>query len=176
MRIARKRARRSEFLLVVAIFLAAIALYMYFHGRSHPEHVYAVVRLERVVDGDTFWAYGVYGFKMGQSFKVRLSDVDTPERGEPGFWAATHELNDLLRSAPCIILDVDFPPYDRYGRVVAVVYIPYARDSLLNVNACLLNRHLARAVDFPGRFHPEDFKTEVPLTPEILNLLRNYCK
>ena len=40
--------------------------------------------VERIVDGDTAWMRFA-----GQSHKVRIIGIDTPERGEPGFKAAT---------------------------------------------------------------------------------------
>lgn len=134
----------------------------------------AIVVLDHVVDGDTVWVRSVYGFKAGQTFKVRLADVDTPERGEPGFAEATEEVNRILSSSPCIILDVDDPPYDRYGRVVAVVYVPEG-NVLLNLNAHLAENGFARYVDYSGSFHPEDFHLYVPVTEEIRGLIIRYC-
>lgn len=43
-------------------------------------------QVERVVDGDT--AYMVFGNTVSHS--VRVIGIDTPERGEPGFKAATN--------------------------------------------------------------------------------------
>ena len=164
--------------LVLAIILAVLSVLVYTqHSRNGPPEFQldAVVRLDRVVDGDTVWVNSVYGFKKGQQFKVRLVDVDAPERGERGYEEAKQELNRILQFASCIILDVDYPPYDRYGRVVAVVYVPDSPNILLNVNSRLVEGGFARYVDFRGSFHPEDFKYYVNVTLDARPILDRYC-
>jgi endonuclease YncB( thermonuclease family) len=159
---------------VAALVLAAASLIIYALSPESVEEIDAVVLPERVVDGDTLWVHSIYGFKAGQSFKVRLADIDTPERGEPGFLGAKNELN-ILVSNTCLLLAVDEPPYDLYGRVVAVVYIPISNDRLLNVNYVFVQKGLARYVDYPGSFHPEDFSPEIPLSAHLRSILNTYC-
>ena len=168
------RRTRSSILLVAALILAAASLLLYAYSPDSVEEIDAVVLPERVVDGDTLWVHSVYGFKAGQSFKVRLADVDTPERGEPGFFEAKNELNALV-SDKCLLLAVDEPPYDRYGRVVAVVYIPISNDRLLNVNYVLVRKGLARYVDYSGSFHSENFAPEIAFPAHIQPILNTYC-
>lgn len=52
--------------------------------------------LVRVVDGDTFDADVDLGFHVFVRLRFRLLDVDTPERGQPGFSEATSKLRNLL--------------------------------------------------------------------------------
>ena len=170
---------RSRFVfLALAAVLAASSLLIYSfqpRGVSRSFQLDAIARVHRVVDGDTVWVYSIHGFKEGQRFKVRLADIDAPEPGKKGYKAARDELNSVLHAATCIVLDVDDPPYDAYSRVVAVVYVPYSHSHLLNVNTRLVERGVARYVDYPGSFHPEDFEYFVEVPPELQSLLRRHC-
>ena len=72
--------------------------------------------VSRVVDGDTFHC------RDGR--KVRLIGVDSPERGQ-GVDArrATCALVGLLPAGRTVRLEVDVAPRDRYGRVLAYVWV-----------------------------------------------------
>jgi len=84
-----------------------------------------------IVDGDTLDLNGI---------RVRLSLVDTPERGQPGF----REAKDFASSL-CLgkkgELDVDDGQRrgDRYGREIGIVYC-----NGLNLNEKLMDEQLAR--------------------------------
>ena len=70
------------------------------------------VRLQTTIDGDTF--------VTGRGEIIRLAGIDTPERDEEGYLAATIELRgELLRST--IVLKRQGT--DRYGRTIACVYV-----------------------------------------------------
>ena len=160
---------------MVLALLSAVVYSQHFNNSSSKFQLDSVARLHRVVDGDTVWVYSVYGFKEGQRFKVRLADIDAPERGKEGYEEAKRELIRILHSASCMVLDVDSPPYDRYDRVVAVVYVPESPGVLLNVNARLVEKGFARYVDFPGSFHPENFEYYVNVPPDVRPILDRYC-
>lgn len=68
-----------------------------------------------VADGDTLQVH-VHGRLMD----IRLAEVDAPERDQPYGWHAALALIDLVRDR-----EVRIAPYDvdRYGRVVAYVYV-----------------------------------------------------
>ena len=78
------------------------------------------LRVVRVIDGDTIivrW--------RGMDEKVRLLNIDTPERGEPGYHEATDALRDLIGDRP---VDLEWeepgvPSRDQYGRLLAFVFI-----------------------------------------------------
>ena len=70
----------------------------------------------RVVDGDTV-AFKVHD---GPIEKVRLADIDTPERDQPWGTEATTALRQWSMSKPARIEVVDT---DRYGRLVATLWI-----------------------------------------------------
>ena len=99
-----------------------------------------------VVDGDTLDVDGVG--------RIRLVGVNAPEVGEPGYQKA----KDFVKSkclGKVVGLDIDDAKhYDKYGRVLAVVYIG---DT--NVNAELLKRGYAEVMYIPpSEFNPYSWK------------------
>jgi micrococcal nuclease len=84
-----------------------------------------------IVDGDTLDINGI---------RVRLSLVDTPERGQPGFREAKDYVSSLCLGKKGE-LDVDDGQRrgDRYCREIGVVYC-----NGVNINAKLMNERLAR--------------------------------
>ena len=73
-------------------------------------------KVTRVVDGDTV-AFKVHD---GPIEKVRLADIDTPERDQPWGTEATTALRQWSMSKPARIEVVDT---DRYGRLVATLWV-----------------------------------------------------
>jgi micrococcal nuclease len=84
-----------------------------------------------IVDGDTLDLNGI---------RVRLSLVDTPERGQPGFKEAKDFVSSLCLGKEGE-LDVDDGQRrgDRYGREIGIVYC-----NGVNLNEKLMNEGLAR--------------------------------
>ena len=71
-------------------------------------------RVTKIVDGDTLDVAGE---------RIRLSLVDTPERGESGFDEATWFTHSICPLNTVAQVDVDDgQPKDRFGRTVGVVY------------------------------------------------------
>jgi len=87
--------------------------------------------ITHVVDGDTLDVNGI---------RIRLSLVDTPERGQPGFKEAKGYVTSLCLGKRGE-LDVDDGQRrgDRYGREIGVVYC-----NGVNINEKLINQGLAR--------------------------------
>ena len=73
-------------------------------------------KVTRVVDGDTV-AFKVHN---GAIEKIRLADIDTPERDQPWGTEATAALRQWSMSKPARIEVVDT---DRYGRLVATLWV-----------------------------------------------------
>ena len=73
-------------------------------------------KVTRVVDGDTV-AFKVH---KGPVEKVRLADIDTPERDQPWRTEATAALRkwSMSKSARIEVVDTD-----RYGRLVATLWV-----------------------------------------------------
>ncbi len=95
-----------------------------------------------VVDGDTIDVEGVG--------RIRFVGVNTPERGEPGYQEAKDYVKNMCLGK-IVYLDIDDEKhYDKYGRVLAVVYV----DSV-NLNAELLKRGYAEVMYIPpSEFDP----------------------
>jgi micrococcal nuclease len=74
------------------------------------------VELVRVVDGDT-----IRVIVDGREQRVRYIGIDTPERGVPGFDAATEANRELLRRGR-LRLEFDLDRHDPYDRLLAYVY------------------------------------------------------
>lgn len=86
----------------------------------------------KVVDGDTIDVNDI---------RIRLSLVDTPERGQPGFQEATDFVKELCQGKDAQV-DIDDGQRggDRYGRELGVVY---CGDDNININNELIKNSLA---------------------------------
>ena len=95
-----------------------------------------------VVDGDTIDVDGIG--------RIRFVGVNTPERGQPGYQEAKDFVSSLCLGKT-VGLDIDDAKhYDKYGRVLAVVY-----SGDINVNAELLKRGYAEVMYIPpSEFNP----------------------
>jgi len=71
-----------------------------------------------IVDGDTF--------DITSGDRIRLADIDCPERGDSGFYEATNAISDLIYGKT-VYLDIDdVYVYDTLGsRLVCIVYVEY---------------------------------------------------
>ena len=72
-------------------------------------------KVVKVVDGDTLTI-----LVDNQQHKIRLSDIDTPERKQPFGTRAKQALSDLAFGKQARIVEVTM---DRYGRIVGRVYV-----------------------------------------------------
>ncbi|MCK4857191.1 MAG: thermonuclease family protein [candidate division Zixibacteria bacterium] len=95
-----------------------------------------------IIDGDTF--------RDQEGNRVRLLGIDAPEKGEPFYRQASEKLTSLITKEP-LLLKSGSRAYDRYGRILAFVYI----ETLL-VNASLLEEGLARTYFFPEEFEDQE--------------------
>jgi len=114
--------------------------------RSIDVEIDAVGEVYYVIDGDTFDC-----FPCG---RIRLADVNAPERGELGYYEAKNALKSLVLGKK-VYLDVDsVSVMDRYNRLVCVVYVRYNRTHLLNVNKWLLDNGYVELKDYYNEFDP----------------------
>ena len=99
-------------------------------------HYEASGKCYKVVDGDTIWVEGIG--------KIRFVQVNTPERGEPGY----HEAKDYVKEkclGKTVYLDIDDKKhYDKYNRTLAIIY-----TENLDINRELLNENLAEIMYIP---------------------------
>jgi Staphylococcal nuclease homologue len=100
-------------------------------NQNYTNNVELVGNVTHVADGDTLDINGI---------TVRLSLVNTPERGQPGFKEAKKFVNSMCLGKKGE-LDVDDGQRrgDRYGREVGVVYC-----NGININEKLMDNHLAK--------------------------------
>ena len=102
-----------------------------------------LVRLERVVDGDTI------DVRIGETDeRVRLIGIDTPERGQPGADEATARLEALLADV-ALYLEADTTERDRYERLLRYVWTLDDAGIWTLVNLTLVTEGLATAYPFP---------------------------
>ncbi len=113
----------------------------------------------RLVDGDTVWVRLVSGVE-----KVRYIGIDTPEvhhpiRGEePGGREAT-EINRGLVGDRRVRLEPDVQLRDRYGRLLAYVWVKRADGVEVMVNAELVRLGYAQVMTVPPNVrHAELFR------------------
>jgi len=107
-----------------------------------------------IVDGDTF------DIDTGQ--RIRLADVDTPEKNEAGYFEAYQFLSNLIYNKK-VYLDIDdIYVYDKYGRLVCLVYVDYNSTHYLNINKALLEKDLALISNYDNEFNPKNWKLYTP--------------
>jgi endonuclease YncB( thermonuclease family) len=70
-------------------------------------------KVTRVIDGDTFET-------ASRKNPIRLAQVDTPEKGQPGYQKAKSALNNLIGGQE---VTIDTVARDIYGRSVANVRV-----------------------------------------------------
>ena len=80
-------------------------------------------RFVRAVDGDT-----AVVARRSRSWTIRMIGIDTPERGDRGYDAATRSLAGAEGSTVTVVADSTQDRYDRYGRLLA--YLDRGRTDL----------------------------------------------
>lgn len=88
-------------------------------------------RVVGIADGDTFTLLAA----EKRSIKVRLAEIDTPERAQPYGSRARQMLSDLLYGQEVRVVRADT---DRYGRLVGQVYVGH-----MHVNRQLVREGMA---------------------------------
>jgi endonuclease YncB( thermonuclease family) len=106
-------------------------------------------RVIRIVDGDT-----IEVTLRGRSETVRYIGIDTPERGQPGYRAAT-EANRALVGGHTVYLRQDRTDRDAFGRLLRYVFL---EDGSL-VNAQLIAGGWAQPVEYrPDTARADEFR------------------
>lgn len=87
------------------------------HGSvDSPKTGYIYGTVVGIADGDTLTILTA----INKTAKIRLSEIDTPERGQPYGSRAKQELSALTFQKPVAVRVVDI---DRYGRTVGRIYV-----------------------------------------------------
>ncbi len=122
----------------------------------HQRNEGILARVTRVTDGDTIRVEFA-----GRQERVRYIGIDTPEtrhspRGPQPFGAEASEANRRLVAGRQVRLIFDVDERDRYGRLLAYVYLP---DGTF-INAKLVNEGYARVLTVPPNVrHADEFRT-----------------
>ena len=82
---------------------------------------YIISKVVRVIDGDTI--------ELETKDKIRLSVVNTPERGELGYYEATLFTQNLCLDRLAFVDIDDGQRSDSYNRLVGAVYCDYPDNS-----------------------------------------------
>jgi len=129
------KRRRLRWLLVAVFFFAALGL---IGSRLDLSRLWGAEY--RVVDGDTIW--------MKDRGKVRYIGIDTAEYGEPYYDEAT-KYNDELLARGDIVLEFDVETRDKYGRLLAYVFVEDEGRGRVFVNEELVRAGWATTLDIP---------------------------
>jgi micrococcal nuclease len=105
-----------------------------------PKGSKGVLKVIKVVDGDTV--------VLSDGRTLRYIGVDTPERGQP-FYEAAKNFNRRLVQGRVVELEFDIERYDRYGRLLAYVFVRDAKGKRIFVNAELVRNGFARVYTKP---------------------------
>jgi len=92
------------------------------------------LQVEKVIDGDT-----VYGSLNGKTYKLRLTEIDAPERNQPFGRQSKVFLRDLLKDGE---FNADISGQDQYGRYLARLY-----DNGLDINRKMVSEGMAWVYD-----------------------------
>lgn len=105
--------------------------------------------VSKVVDGDT-----IDVLIDGRAETVRYLGIDTPERGQPGYKAATEANRQLLGKGP-LTLVADETDRDRYGRLLRYVY----REDGAFINREMVAQGWAQPVEYrPDVAHADELR------------------
>ena len=93
------------------------------------------LKVEKIIDGDT-----VYATLEGKPYKLRLTEIDAPERDQPFGRQSKVFLRELLKDGE---FDADISGKDQYGRYLARLY-----DNGVDINRKMVNEGMAWVYDF----------------------------
>jgi micrococcal nuclease len=119
-------------------------------GSADPREL-ITARVTDVIDGDTIEVE----IADGSEEDVRYIGIDTPETVKPGEpvecgGPRAHDLNERLVAGRAVTLRFDAEQRDRYGRLLAYVYLPAGPAGRpLFVNAELIRKGVARTLTIP---------------------------
>ena len=97
-------------------FLLLLTIILFFGGNSHSQEQENSGKVVGVSDGDTFLLLT----PDKQQVKVRLPEIDAPEKAQPFGSRSRQALSDLVFSKEILVVQDDI---DRYGRLVGQLYV-----------------------------------------------------
>lgn len=113
----------------------------------------------KVIDGDTIL--------LDNGQQVRYIGIDAPELGQP--WAReASDFNSQLVSGGWVRLERDIRYLDKYGRILAYVYIPLASGEEIMANQELLKAGWAKTLNIlpDVKYQPQFYLAETQAAAE----------
>ena len=98
------------------VFILATFLFVVTQAFSDEQIIKHEGRVVKVVDGDSITLL----VNNNSQLKIRLAEIDTPERGQPYWRVSRQTLADLVAGKAVMAIEIDI---DRYHRIVAHVYV-----------------------------------------------------
>ena len=114
-----------------------------------------------VIDGDTFDIVA----ENGTQYRIRLADVDAPERDESGYAEAKEYLKNLVYGEVVYLDSDDLYIWDDYGRgnrVVCVTYVEHNSTHYLNTNEALFRAGHVEKREYTNEFTPYNWELYIP--------------
>ena len=150
---------------VIVLFLSIVSISeVYSYGVIDID---AYGRVVYVVDGDTIDVelFKVFDSKYSsflfKKIRIRFADINAPELYTYEGKLAKEFLYRLIYNK-YVYLDIDdLYIYGKYGRIIAVVYLPINTSHLLNVNLYLVEKGYAEIRNYPNEFNPYTWKLYV---------------
>lgn len=98
-------------------------------------------KVVKVIDGDTITVEEISEFspKPGK-FRVRLSDIDAPEKDQPYGIESKEKLEELLNDALVDKSTLYFSSIDNYGRIIGKIFI-----TRKDMKRCCVNEEMLRS-------------------------------
>jgi micrococcal nuclease len=116
--------------------------------------------VKRIIDGDTLSIEGC-------DSNIRLSLVNTPESYESGYTQANSFVSSLCKAGSTINVDQDDnQPYDKYGRIVALVYCQNKKlnAELLYNRLAIIDTRFCSTSEFANEEWAKSYGCEVKIT------------
>lgn|GEM_PF-5503620 len=160
-------AKRGPLLWIYSLALALAFLLLTYTGsllHAAPQNSCADIdaygKVVYVVDGDTVDVVVLrvydprYSGFLHKKIRVRLADINASELTTSEGRLAKEYMKSLVYGKK-LYLDIDdLYIYGRYGRVIAVLYLPINATHLLNINLYLVEKGYAEIRDYPNEFRP----------------------
>jgi len=159
---------RKAIIIILFLSLLVGGCLLFWHLRES-SRIFGYYRVSRVIDGDT-----IEVDKDGESVRVRLIGVDTPETVDPdepvgcyGPEASDYVKNELYDKFVKIEIDPSQDKYDIYNRLLAYVF-----TDTVNFNKELIEKGYAReyTYDKPYKYQDEFKEAEKKARKEELGL------
>ncbi len=149
--------RITAYLALTLVFLVILSSTV-----TYGVEIDAVCVVTRVIDGDTIDVRinslsSKFSGKLvvGEKYRIRFADINAPEIDTVEGKISYRALAGLIKPGDTVYLDIDDKYiFDKYGRIVAVVYIKHNETHLLNVNKWLLEKGYATIWDHDNEFNP----------------------